>query len=424
MKKIFPIKTDTACLLKWSWSTIFLSIGRTASCHRVNHDKISVKNFGEFHNTPRKIKTRELMREGKWPKYGCQYCEEIEKAGGTSDRLFQLNVMQYNIPPELEHDPNANIVTPTTLEVYFNNTCNMSCIYCGPHFSSVWETENKKHGLFEYGSVRLIDNDMRMVDNYDDYLNAFWLWFKENGKSLQILSILGGEPFYQKEFQQILDFFNENPCPDLRLNISTNLKTDHNKFKNYVDTLLKLKTEKKLGNIQISASLDTWGEAAEFIRWGLDLKQFTQNFEYMLDKDIILCINAAINALSIKSMYEYIQKIKQWNNIRLGAYNNDSGRKINLSFMTVNWPHYLKPDIFEESLFKEDFEKILDAMKPDDNDGEYFIHSYEHMAGIAKQVASKEKDEVKIKELKVFLEEMDRRRKTNWREIFPWLIHQ
>lgn len=424
MKKTFPIKTDTACLLKWSWSTIFLSIGRTASCHRVNHDKISVENFASFHNTPRKIKTRELMREGKWPKYGCQYCEDIEKAGGVSDRLFQLNVMSYNIPPELEQNPNANIVTPTTLEVYFNNTCNMSCIYCGPHFSSVWETENKKHGLFEYGSVRLVDNDLRMVNNYDDYLNAFWDWFKENGKSLQILSILGGEPFYQKEFQQILDFFNSNPCPDLRLNISTNLKTDHKKFKNYIDTLLELKKEKKLGDIQISASLDTWGEAAEFIRWGLDLKQFVQNFEYMLDKDIILCINAAINALSIKSMVDYVKQIKQWNNTRLSVYNNDSGRKINLSFMTVNWPHYLKPDIFEASVFKEDFERILDAMKPDADDEEYFIHSYEHMSGIAKQVAAKEKDEEKIKELKVFLDEMDRRRNTKWREIFPWLVNQ
>jgi MoaA/NifB/PqqE/SkfB family radical SAM enzyme len=27
-------------------------------------------------------------------------------------------------------------VTPRILEVYFDNTCNLKCLYCGPHFSS------------------------------------------------------------------------------------------------------------------------------------------------------------------------------------------------------------------------------------------------------------------------------------------------
>lgn len=425
MKKVFPIKSDTACLLKWSWSTIFLSLGTTSSCHRVNHDKINVDNFEKFHNTENKLRARKLMRQGLWPKQGCEYCEDIEKAGGTSDRLFQLNLMQYNIPQELIIDNSADIVTPSSLEIYFSNTCNMACLYCGSHFSSVWESENNKFGDFIHKSINLLSTDkVDWNQNYDQMLTKFWEWFKNNGKNLQILSILGGEPFYQKEFQQILDFFNENPCPDLRLNISTNLKTDHVKFKKYIDTLLNLKKEKKLGDIQISASLDTWGEAAEFIRWGLDLNQFTQNFEYMLDKDIILCINAAINALSIKSMHDYIQQIKQWNNVRISAHENDSQRKINLSFMTVNYPLYLKPDIFDSSVFEKDFEKILDAMKPEDNDGEYFIHSYEHMLGISKQIAAKNKDKDKIQELKIFLDEIDRRRNTSWRNIFPWLENQ
>lgn len=425
MNKIFPIKSDTACLLKWSWSTIFLSIGTTSSCHRVNHDLIDVDNFDDFHNTPAKIRAREAMRRGEWPKQGCEYCEEIEKANGVSDRLFQLKNMQYDIPPELKDDLNANQVTPTTLEVYFNNTCNMACLYCGPHFSSVWEAENNTHGSFRNGSVSLLSTEsVNWNKNYDKMLDKFWEWFRKKGHNLDILSILGGEPFYQKEFSQILDFFEKNPYPNLRLNISTNLKTEHLKFKRYVDNLIQLKERKKLGEIQISASIDTWGDAAEFIRWGLDLKQFSQNFEYLLSKDMIICINAAINALSIKSMPDLIDKIRNWNQIRLEAFNNDRNRKINLSFMTVNYPVILQPDIFDESVFHDDFEIILKKMQPNDNDREYFSNSYEHMLGISKQIAANPKDKEKIEDLKVFLDEMDKRRKTNWREIFPWLIEQ
>ncbi len=30
----FPIETATACQFKWTWSTLFLSVGTSSSCHR------------------------------------------------------------------------------------------------------------------------------------------------------------------------------------------------------------------------------------------------------------------------------------------------------------------------------------------------------------------------------------------------------
>jgi hypothetical protein len=33
-QRYFPIKTATACQLKWNWSTLFLTTGTTSSCHR------------------------------------------------------------------------------------------------------------------------------------------------------------------------------------------------------------------------------------------------------------------------------------------------------------------------------------------------------------------------------------------------------
>jgi hypothetical protein len=55
--KKFPIYTETACQLKWSWSTVYLTTENTASCHRTNHHRFDTDTF-DFHNTPSKLKHR------------------------------------------------------------------------------------------------------------------------------------------------------------------------------------------------------------------------------------------------------------------------------------------------------------------------------------------------------------------------------
>ena len=126
--RVFPIKSDTACLLKWAWSTVYLGQGTSSSCHRTDQAPIPVDNFASFHNLPNKVAARKQMLEGTWPQGGCQYCEKIEAAGGMSDRQYQLKAGHEvdRTPEELLTDPTATEVVPTILEVYFNNTCNMA----------------------------------------------------------------------------------------------------------------------------------------------------------------------------------------------------------------------------------------------------------------------------------------------------------
>jgi hypothetical protein len=109
---IFPIQTKTACKLKWSWSSIYLTTETTASCHRTHKHKFDVDSFN-FHNTPEEIADREKMLQGEWPAIGCDYCKNIESAGGQSDRITNLELHGFESPPELDHDKNATIVTPT-----------------------------------------------------------------------------------------------------------------------------------------------------------------------------------------------------------------------------------------------------------------------------------------------------------------------
>jgi len=414
--RVFPIKSNTACLLKWAWSTIYLSQGTSSSCHRTDQAPIPPDNFSSFHNLPNKIAARQLMKQGGWPQGGCQYCEKIEEAGGMSDRQYQLHAghEKDRTPVELLRDPDAVEVVPTILEIYFNNVCNMACLYCGSHFSTKWEEENRRFGEFSQGRVQFGNNKPANPD-YERMLADFWKYLAENDRyqHIRYYQILGGEPFFQKEFDTSIEFWETHPNPELTFNIITNLKVPPKKFREYIDRFERMVSNGALLRLQITGSLDAWGPQEEYVRWGLDLREWQENWEYLLDKDwVVLCINTAISALTIKTLPDLIERINEWN-ARRSRWN-----PINFSFMSVMTPPEMVPDIFGSGVFDQDFERILEAM-PRNSAAE--LSSLEHMQGIVRQIQAGPRDVSRINDLKVYLTEIDRRRGTNWRELFPWL---
>ena len=91
--KPFPITKGLPCQLKWTHSTIYLTDGVSASCHRVQGDPLEIRD-GElnFHNIPAKLEARRKMLNGEWPGRGCEHCKHIEEAGGKSDRQVHLHL--------------------------------------------------------------------------------------------------------------------------------------------------------------------------------------------------------------------------------------------------------------------------------------------------------------------------------------------
>jgi len=277
--KFFPIKTDTACQLKWNWSTIRFYNGTTSSCHRVNSDIITVDTFDQFHNTPKKIADRELMLDGKWPVGGCEYCKSIEDSGGFSDRLLHLTIPNQS-PKELEHNLDATIVTPKIVEIYFDNVCNMSCIYCWDGFSSKIQQENIRYGRFEKQGV-VIDNIAIKVSDIDALTNKFWQWMDQHAQEISCLHVLGGEPFYQKQFEMCLEFFEINLCPQLELTVVSNLMIQDEKFQTLIKRLRSLVQRRHLKRFDLTISIDCFGPEQEYVRYGLDLEQWKRNFEHV-----------------------------------------------------------------------------------------------------------------------------------------------
>jgi organic radical activating enzyme len=416
-KRIFPIKTDPACLLKWSWSTVFLNSGTSSSCHRTKKYKIDPDRFDQFHNLPDKLTERQLMIDGQWPGAGCQYCKRLEDAGEISDRQFQLEQQQDPglTPPELHINDRALTVTPTILEVYFKNTCNMACVYCGPHFSSLWEDENRK-----YGNLHSNLDDQFAVEynqfnpDYDRMVTDLWAYLDQDQRYLTLrrFHILGGEPFLLKELDDTLDFWDAHPNPDLVISIITNLNVPPKIFQKYVSRFEQLVKQNKIWKLQITGSIDGWGPEIEYVRYGLNLNYWEQNFKSLLDKPwATLSINSVISALSIKTLPSLIEKINQWNILRpletdpiIFSY-NITGKADD-------------PRCFGSGVFDKDFDLALSLLHKNST---LEIGIYQALKSIARSINKTPRDLKKINDLKIYLDQLDTRRKTDWRKTFPWL---
>ena len=410
---------DPTCALKFGWSTVKLSEGTSASCHRTAYDKVPEGDFGKFHHTPTQVETRKLMLEGKWPGKGCEYCKKIEDAGGISDRM-EANSM----------DPKHFSTTDCKiLEVYFSNVCNQACIYCSAEYSSKWETENKKFGL-DIETTDFARDFLKDKENFKRIKSEFWEWMENNHKPLVKYNILGGEPFFQPELLENLDFFETHPCPNLELTIVSNLKCPEKRFRATMDKIDNLRAIGNLGQVRITGSIDCWGDAFEYTRWGAKLEEFDRNLGILaLDyKEIETEIHMTMGATTIRDMPELITRLNYWNNLRnplrekssevkSGVKEHSNIKPIHLNANFVVWPYHMAPDIFPTGFFKEDFKRAHTEL----DKGIWYSSLYELMEGYEKSIDNTPVNYTKINKLKEELTNIDRRRGCDWKKTFPWL---
>ena len=180
-------------------------------------DPLEVRN-GElnFHNIPAKLEARRKMLKGEWPGRGCEHCKHIEEAGGKSDRHTHLKLEGTTAPPELDTDLEAVDVTPRQLEVYWGNTCQQACIYCGAHYSSTIQQEEKRFGNFEKEGVK-INDWWKKNPKIEEHTELLFKWFENHLQDLHKIMVMGGEPFLQKETFRFIEFLEKGNYPDLTL---------------------------------------------------------------------------------------------------------------------------------------------------------------------------------------------------------------
>lgn len=392
-------------MYKWTWNTFRMQSGKSSSCHRVMPVYVSPENFENFHNTPEVIDDRKLMLDGEWPENrGCEYCKNLEEVTGLSDRTYHNDIPGLT-PAEFQYSDIPLAVTPKISEIYINNTCDLACVYCRPEFSSKINEEVKKYGPYPIGLLP-IEKTSRSKVYFDLYVD----WVRQNYQKLDSISILGGEPFLQNEFWEILDNISQFEESDLKLQVTTNLNCKADTLKRFLDKSYNLLKNKKLKKIIISCSLDCWGPQIEFIRYGLNLQRWQQNFETLINvKWLHIEVHQVLTALSIKTSQDLQDRILEYKKINpkivQGYHLPDSG-----------YEKILHPMMFDSLFFSDKLSKLLDTFPITQ---EWDHSAKQRLEGIVNLCHRGVHNEQQLKIFKETLDLTDARRGTNWRHLYP-----
>lgn len=425
--------SPTFCFAKWYHTTIYLQTGETHSCyhpapHRIPLTEIQ-DNPSALHNTTQKKIERRAMLAGEKPA-GCSYCWNIEKMGPdyVSDRhIRSSSICNDDRVKEVRfNSPDFN-VNPEYIEISFGNECNFRCGYCHPKASSRYYNEIKQHGPYNMCKNHRQDIDWFDIHDEDNnpYLDAWWKWWPEVSKTLNILRITGGEPTIQKSTYKLFELLEKDPKPNLELNINSNLGAKPAQLKKFVDAVNSLLTQGKIKSFKLFTSIDTWGKRAEYIRDGLNVEVFERNLEYYLENTTApVTFMMTFNIFSVTTFDSLMEKVLEWRK----KYNTvDSGQWQRIRFDT---PHLKEPLQYDMNILPKEYmshmERTLQFIKDNVNDNSkeaFSTMEYEKFRRVVDYMRTTVYSDARLlegrKDFWNYFTEQDKRRGNNFHTNFP-----
>ena len=368
IKQLMPFIEDqtskTFCLAKWHHTTIYLATGETHSCYHPAPHKIPLEelknNPSALHNTIEKKAQRKMMLDGHKPD-GCSYCWNIESMGKdfVSDRHIKTTSIYTEERLEEIKTKAADFnVNPEYIEISFSNECNFKCGYCHPKASSRYWNEIKQHGPYAKSTVHRQDIDWFKVyakEEENPYVDAWWEWWPEVSKTLNILRITGGEPLMHKSLWELFDRLDKDPKPHLQIEVNSNMGVKPKLVQKLTDTVKNLKKDGKIRSFKLYTSIDTWGPKAEYARTGLDIALWEKNLDYYLSNTgWPVTFMITFNIFSVTSFHLLLEKILEWRR----KYNSDNN-STQWQRIRFDTPHLKEPTIYDMNILpKEKFMPI------------------------------------------------------------------
>lgn len=426
--------SSTFCFAKWYHANIYLQTGETHSCyhpppHKINASQLKF-NPSSLHNTDQKKQERKDMLEGRKPS-GCQYCWNVEALGPDyiSDRhIRSASIYSPDRLAEIESNNWNFDVNPEYIEISFGNECNFRCGYCHPKASSRYHNEIKQFGPYVDVKNHRCDIDWFTVfeEETNPHVKAWWDWWPEVSKTLNILRITGGEPTIQKSTYKLFELLETDPKPNLELNVNSNLGGKERQLSKFTDAVNSLTSQNKIKHFKLFTSVDTWNKRAEYIRDGLDLEIFERNLEYFLKNTTSpVTFMITFNIFSVTTFQTLLEKILEWRE----KYNDvDSGRWQRVNFDTPYLKEPLQYDINilpkDEYLpYMQNHLEFIKANLDDTRKDKFTTLEYEKFRRVVDYMASTNYSEDKLlegrKDFWNYFTEHDRRRNTDFHSTFP-----
>ena len=177
------------------------------------------------------------------------------------------------------------------------------------------------------------------------------------------------------------------------------------------DTLNDLISNGNIKEVIITVSLDCWGESQKYLRTGLNLKQTDDNLTYISNTypNIYIHVHGTITALTIPTISDLVYKIVELNKAR-------SVSKVTADWSLVEEYEHLHPKIMPVGFYDVWLDELINIL--DTHNVKYNVKT--KFETYKQYLNSVEPDFEKINELVQYLDKLDARRNTNWRNTFPW----
>lgn len=374
---------------------------------------------------------RKLMLEGKIPS-SCTKCFEEESKGIVSKRIWETGAWHLDgvdVPKLIENTKEDGSIPYKLqyLDLRLGHTCNLKCIMCSPHDSSMWVADHKK--VFPIFKSPLIKKQMAWDPNsFNNYWHEnpkFWEEIYDQIPNLKQLYFAGGEPLIIKEHKMFLEeIVRRGYASQIHLRYNTNvLMLD--------DSIIDLWKQFKV--VKVGVSLDALSDRNHYIRYPSDWDTIVQNL-HKLDNtpdNIHVTIALAAQILNIKHIPDFIKWKVSSNFKKLNKQVNASGYTQGGGLIGVHllWiPTWLSIRVLPEADKKEVREKFnelkqwLQEQNKDDESLGTNPWGWKRWEGILDWM-DEEDDSRLLPDFREYIQTLDSRRNTDFKKVFPELAH-
>lgn len=284
-----------------------------------------------FNSSDRIRKTRyDLLTDVQTP--DCIRCWDDYKLTGNAYRDFKNEWKSTN-------DFSTKI---SFIEVFLDNLCDMSCIYCDEVASSKIASERKiknSKNLKAEDDLKVFVEFLETVAKQQDEIN---------------LSFLGGEVTYSKKFFYFVDELLKNETlfkSSVQFSILTNCNSSDAAMLKTISLFNKMPDN---WYVNVSISNESVGSAAELVRYGLSWERFVRNFKiyYQHNKVGSLLIAPTLTIFTVKTFPDFI---KTMTDIVVELGNNKTFKVFG------NW--VLSPEILNPVYAKSEYKSMIRDLK-------------------------------------------------------------
>ena len=293
----------------------------------------------------------------------------------------------------------------STVDLIFNNLCNLKCRSCGTRCSTSWIPDEIKLGRQHFtANAKLLINDSENVHtDLEELVNIIDTYTE--------VHFSGGEVMLQQDHYDFLKLLISKGKTNVKIRYNTNLTTYKLKNDNAFELL------QKFDNVFIVGSIDAMGAEGEYIRkgfdWNMSLDWIKTAKEYLPNKDFgITAVYSLLNCYQAIELHRYMCE----NNLfdKFGFYLN-----------TLHNPPYLRTNILPQEVKDDVTKKIKNHLQwlkeTHSNDDFRYQHSVSHWENAIILMNSGPPNKLLLKQFLHETKLLDNIRNEKFNEVFPYM---